>query len=78
MRNKVMGPLFFEEPMVTGDTFLAVIGNSALHQVPVGTVFQLYGALPHFSHCAHAFQDKFLDCWIGKEETLHCPLILQI
>jgi hypothetical protein len=49
MKNKVSGPLFFEEPTVNGDTFSAMMKNNALHHVPVGIVFQLNGAPPHFS-----------------------------
>jgi hypothetical protein len=51
--------LFFEEPMVTGDIFLAVMENTALHHV-LGTVFQLDLAPPHFSHCVHVFLDREL------------------
>jgi len=35
--------------------------------VPVGTVFQLHGAPPHFSCHVHAFLDReFPDHWIGR------------
>jgi hypothetical protein len=56
--NKVISPFIFEEPTVTGDTFLAMMENTALRHVPVRTAFQLDGAPPHFSYCVHAFLVK--------------------
>jgi hypothetical protein len=38
MKNKDIGIFFFEKPMVTGDTFLAMMENTALHHVPVGKI----------------------------------------
>jgi hypothetical protein len=52
---------------VTGDTFLVMIEKNALHHVPVGKIFQLHGAPPHFSRHVHAFLDRgFPDRWVGK------------
>jgi hypothetical protein len=52
--------------VVTGDTFLAMMENTALHHVPVRTVFQLDSIPPHFSHCVCAFLDgAFCNCWLG-------------
>jgi hypothetical protein len=66
MKNKVTSLLLSEEPAVTGDTFLAIIENTALHHVPVRTVFQSDGAPHYFSCCVRVFLDKeFPDCWIG-------------
>jgi hypothetical protein len=31
---------FYEEPTVTDNTFMAMLENSALHQVLLGTIFQ--------------------------------------
>jgi hypothetical protein len=39
--NQVTGPFFLEEPTVAGDTFLAMMDNTALHHVHMETVFQL-------------------------------------
>jgi hypothetical protein len=51
---------------VTSVTFLAVMEDTALCHVPVGAVFQLDGAPPHFSRHVLAFMDReFLYCWIG-------------
>jgi hypothetical protein len=61
----------------TGDTFLAMMENTALHHVPVGTVFQLDGVLPCFFHCVHAFLDTELPESLYNKRThylpLHCP-----
>jgi len=70
---------FFEELMVTGDTFLAVLENITLHHVRVGTVLQLDHTPPHFSHCVCAFIDKkYPDCWVGRGEPIpwfaHSPV----
>jgi hypothetical protein len=57
----------FEEPTVTGDTFLAMMENTALCYVPVGTYFELHGAPPHFSRRVRVFVDrKFPDRCIGR------------
>lgn len=37
MKNKFIGPFLFKEPMVTGDSFLAMMVNTALCHVPVGS-----------------------------------------
>jgi hypothetical protein len=67
MKNNVIGPFFFEEHAVTGDTSLVMMENTALLNVPVGTVFQSDDASSHFSHCVHAFLDReFPDHWIGR------------
>jgi len=51
---------------VTGDTFLAVMENTALCHVPVKTVCQLNGVSANFSCCVCAFLDgEFPDSWIG-------------
>jgi len=49
MKNRVFSPFFFEVSVVTDDTYLAMLDNTALHHVTMGTVFQLGGAPPYFS-----------------------------
>jgi hypothetical protein len=39
--TSIIGPLSFEEPRVTGEMFLAVLEDTALCHIPVGTVLQL-------------------------------------
>jgi hypothetical protein len=36
---KVTGSIPFEEPKVTGNNFLVVMENTALHRVPMGIIF---------------------------------------
>jgi len=45
IKNKFFGPFLLEEPTVAGDIFLAMMKNTALCYVPVGTVFQSEVAL---------------------------------
>jgi hypothetical protein len=40
MENKVTRTFLLEELAVTGDTFLALMENTVLRHVPVGTLFQ--------------------------------------
>jgi len=55
----------FNEP-----TYSDFSGNDGEH-FPVGTIFQLYGSLPHFSHHVHAFLDReVLDNCIEGRGTL--------
>jgi hypothetical protein len=61
----------FKEHTVTGDIFLAILENILLRHVPVGAVFQLEGAPPHFFHCIRTFLDReFLDRWMGRQEPI--------
>jgi hypothetical protein len=53
-----------EGARVTGDSFLAMMENTALCPVPVITVFQLDGAPPHFSCCVCVF--------LGRNFPAHC------
>jgi len=53
--------------------------NTALLHVPVGTVFQLDGAPPHFFCHVCAFLDReFPDPWIGRGGRFSGCLALQI
>jgi hypothetical protein len=48
-------------------TVVVVMENAVLCLVPVGIVFQLGGAPPHFFHCVHAFlKMEFSNCWMGR------------
>jgi hypothetical protein len=40
IKSNVIGPFIFEEAVVTGDTFLAMMDNTTLHHVLIGTVQQ--------------------------------------
>jgi hypothetical protein len=57
MENKIYGPFFSEEPVVIGDMCLAMMENTALHHVPVGTVFQVH-------HLTSAI--VFMPFWLGS------------
>jgi hypothetical protein len=71
--------VLFEEPMVTGETFLAMMKDTALHHIPTGTVFQLDAEPPHFSRHVCVFLDReFPDHWIGRGGQFTNPLVPQI
>jgi hypothetical protein len=64
------------EPVVTGDTFPAMVENSGLHHMIVGTVFHLCldGVPLHFSHRVCAFLDReFPDHWTGRVGPIPWP-----
>jgi hypothetical protein len=56
-KKNVIDPFFSEDATVTGAIFLAMMENTTLPHVPVGTVFQSDGAPPNFSHCVCALMD---------------------
>jgi len=65
--EKAIGPFFFEEPTMTGDTFLSTMVNTVLRHAPVGTAFQLDGAPLHFSRRVRVFLDReFPHRWVGR------------
>jgi hypothetical protein len=75
IKNIVIGPFFFEEPMVTGDTILFKMENALCH-VPLGTVFQLHNAPPHFSLHVRKFSGQgSLD---RERGPIPGPLVLEI
>lgn len=45
--------------------------TNALRHVPVGTVFQLDSAPPHFFRYVRSFlEQEFPNCWIGRREPI--------
>jgi len=67
MKNKLVDPLFFEEPTVAGESSVTMMENTALCHVPVGTVFQSDCEPLHFCCRVCAFLDReFPDHWIGS------------
>jgi hypothetical protein len=59
VKNKVISPLVFEKPTVTGDTFLAMTQKIAFRHVSVETVFPADDAPPHFFRRVFAFLVPF-------------------
>jgi hypothetical protein len=64
-------PLLFEESLVTGKTFLAVMEDVVLCHTPAGTVFQL-GDVPSYISChLHTLLDgDFSDICLGRGDPL--------
>jgi hypothetical protein len=78
MKNRVKGAFIFEEPMVTCDTFLVAMGNTALHPIPAGTICQLDGATPHFSMFMTFWTGSFLIIRQEEGDPFPGPIIIQI
>ena len=55
MRNRIIGPYFFAEKMVTANTYLEML---QLYAVPQLLIYQQDGAPPHFTNIVHTFLDK--------------------
>jgi hypothetical protein len=67
MKNKVIGPFLFEEPTVTGDTFLAMMENTflchvLLEQFSSWTVHHPTSPIIFMPYWTGSFPDH----WIGK------------
>lgn len=62
------------ELIIACETFLCMMEDTTLCHILVGTVFQLHGAPPYFSHCVYAFlESKFQDHWIGGGGPIPWP-----
>lgn len=78
-RRGVIGPYFFEEPTVTGATYLRMLTNFLVphlrrHRMLRRTVFQQDGAPPHFALTVRAFlNNTFPGGWIGREGPIAWP-----
>jgi hypothetical protein len=55
MKN-IISPSFFEEPIVIGEKFLAMMEKTVWCHIPAGTVFQLDGASTNFPIMFMPFQ----------------------
>jgi hypothetical protein len=53
-------PLSFEEPTVNSNTLLAMMMNTALLHIPVGTFFKSHGTSSHFFSSVRSFLDREL------------------
>ena len=54
----VIGPFFFMESTVTGHSYLDMLENFAVPQIPPGFIFQQDGAPPHFHRDVTTFLDE--------------------
>jgi hypothetical protein len=74
VKNNIISIFFLEEPTMSGDKCLAVMENTAMRHVPVGTVFHLDGAPPRFPCCVRVLMDRgFPDRWIGRGRPIPWP-----
>ena len=75
--NKVIGPYYFDEPIVNAESYLHLLNNyflPMLPSLPPGTLFQQDGAPPHYSREVRALLDEKLpDLWIGRAGSTNWP-----
>jgi hypothetical protein len=72
--DSVTGPFFFEEATVTGASYLNMLQNYAITQIPQGYFFQQDGAPPRCANTVKAFLDQqFPGKWIGRRGPIAWP-----
>jgi len=63
----VISPFFFMESTVTGHSYLDMLENFAISQIPPGFIFQQDGAPPHFHRDVTTFLDEtFPRHWVRR------------
>jgi hypothetical protein len=66
-KHGVIGPFFFMESTVTGHSYLDMLENFAVPQIPPGFIFQQDSAPPHFHRDVTTFLDEtFPGRWVGR------------
>jgi len=66
-KHGVISPFFFMESTVTGHSYLDMLENFAVPQIPPGFIFQQDGAPPHFHRDVTTFLDEtFPPRWVGR------------
>jgi hypothetical protein len=66
-KHGVIGPFFFMESTVTGHSYLDMLENFAVPQIPPGFIFQQDSAPPHFHKDVTTFLDEtFPGRWVGR------------
>lgn len=72
--DAVIGPFFFEEPTVTGATYLNMLRDYARRRIPEGYIFQQDGAPPHYSNAVRTYlNETFPARWIGRRGPIEWP-----
>jgi len=70
-KHGVIGPFFFMESTVTGHSYLNMLENFAIPQIPPGFIFQQDGAPPHFHRDVTTFLDE--TSWaLGRKRKSYC------
>jgi hypothetical protein len=66
-KHGVIDPFFFMESTMTGHSYLDMLENFVVPQIPPGFIFQQDDALPHFHRDVTTFLDEtFPGRWIGR------------
>lgn len=76
-KTKIIGPYFFSEPTVTGESYKRMLRYYAMPQVmnlPDSPIFQQDGAPPHWSRLVRSYLDEKLPHrWIGRGGPIPWP-----
>ena len=72
--DTVIGPFFFAEKTVTGTTYLDMLENYAIPQLPNEFFFQQDGAPPHYANEVRNYlNNQFPNKWIGRSGPIEWP-----
>lgn len=76
-KTKIIGPYFFSEPTVTGESYKRMLRYYAMPKVmdlPASPIFQQDGAPPHWSLAVRSYLDtKLPQRWIGRGGPIAWP-----
>ena len=73
-KHGVIGPFFFMESTVTGHSYLDMLENFAVPQIPPGFIFQQDGAPPQFHRDVTTFMDEtFPGRWVVRGSPTAWP-----
>jgi hypothetical protein len=74
MKDRIIGPFFFQERTVTSHLYLDMLEHYAVPQLPCDAWFQWDGASPHFGNTVRQFlNERFPNKWIGRGSFLAWP-----
>ena len=75
--DRVIGPYYFDERNVTGESYLNLLNNffiPMLPDLPSNIIFQQDGAPPHYSRAVRELLDSELpNSWIGRGGPINWP-----
>jgi hypothetical protein len=74
MKDRIIGPFFFQEATVTNHSYLDMSVHYAVPQLPWDAWFQQDATSPFFGKNVRQFlNERFPNKWIGRGGSLHGP-----
>ena len=75
--DRVIGPYYFDDPIVTGDSYLHLLNNyflPMLSELPANAIFQQDGAPPHYRRAVRGLLNEQMPySWIGRGGPVNWP-----